>query len=124
VVRFLFFLLHWKDGEERPQAVGFRLESPEGPAGKRGVGNHDYWHGQMITEFEKGDDQIRTLLGATPRWIPTRQPAFPLPAKKMGDLFAVLLLSLYGARQLGKFQHLDGFVDLAGRLSDMGILPA
>jgi hypothetical protein len=118
-IRFRFFLLHWENND-RPRAVGFRLEAPEGP------GSHDYWHGQMIAEFEKGDAQhIQKLIGEEiPRWIPRRQPAFPLPAKSMGDLLAVLLLSLYGLKQLRTFSELDGFGELSERLRQMDILPS
>ena len=122
-IRFRFFLLHWKDGEERPWAIGFRLEAPEGQGAVGGDGTHNFWHGQMSLELEREENHIQKLIGErVPGWIPLRQPAFPLPAQNIGDLLAVLLISLYGMKQLRKFSDLDGFADLSQRLRGMDLL--
>ena len=120
-LRFRFFLLQWKKEGGKPHAVGFRLESSEGP------GAHDYWHAQMITEFEKDDDDIRGLVELEiPAWIPTSQPAFPLPVRRgpegIGDLLAVLLVSLYGLEELKGFKDLEGFAEVTERLRAIGVL--
>lgn len=120
IIRFRFFLLRWNGGESRPRAVGFRLEPPEG-SGNMGFGNHDYWHVQMISELEKGDDFLRRVVGMVPEWIPTKQPAFPLPAKRLGDLLAALLVSVYGAKQIGRIAVEVGVHGLMDRLRGMGI---
>jgi len=121
--RFRFFLLHFEKGENTPRAVGFRLEPPEGSATTpRQPGTHDYWHAQMISELDEGDKLLEKIIGRLPEWVPTKQPAFPLPAKKPGDLLAILLLSLYGARQLADLsRELDVFPELADRLKEMDV---
>jgi hypothetical protein len=122
-IRFRFFLLQWKDGDPRPRAVGFRLEPPEGDGAVSGQsGSHNYWHAQMIAELEKGDDLLSKIVGHPNTWVPTKQPAFPLPAKSLGDLLVVLLLSIYGAKQLARLlvaAEIRG--DLAERLKGMDI---
>ena len=100
IIRFRFFLLHW-DGDGQIRAVGFRLETPEGEGRDAEIpGSHDYWHAQMITELEAEDNLLEKLIDPLRFWIPTKQPAFPVPARKLGDLLVVLLVSVYGMRQL------------------------
>lgn len=147
-IRFRFFFLHWLDDSVRPRAVGFRLEPPEGPAAADSIGeqvplkrsgrafgsrdtpkpitkepgSHDYWHIQMISEFRKGDELLRRLVGDLPTWLPTAQPAFPLPAKRLGDLLAALLVSIYGARQLASLGRDTAFFgELRDRLRSMNV---
>ncbi len=121
MIRFRFFLLHWSDEDLKLRAVGFRLEPPEG-AGGEGPGNHDYWHAQMISEFRKGDHILAKIVGASSEWIPTKQPTFPLPARRLGDLLAVLLVSIYGAKPLARLgSHVSLFSELAKRLREMGV---
>jgi len=120
-LRFRFFLLNWEGSQDRPRVVGFRIESPEGP------GAHNYSHAQMITEFEKDEDHIRRLTGGgnLEHWMPQKQPAVPIPARQgaegMGDLLAVLLVSLYGLNNLTRFDEVDGYSELLERLKAMRI---
>lgn len=121
VIRFRLFLVHWDSRDSKTTALGFRFEPPEGP-GAEGLGSHDYWHAQMIAEFEKGDGFLSRVIDNAPDWIPTKQPAFPLPAKRLGDLLAILLLSVYGGKQLSKiFLASDFHSSLTNRLKGMGI---
>jgi len=121
-IRFRFFLLQSEVGASHPHAIGFRFEPPEGSATSDKSGSHDYWHAQMIAGFEKDDELLKKIVGRPDVWVPTKQPAFPLPAKSWGDLLAVLLLSIYGTKQLAKL--LDDAViraELAKRLEGAGV---
>lgn len=78
--RLALFLL---DDQDKPQALGFRFEAPEGE------GIHHYYHAQSIMNFNG-----RPL--KCPGWIPEKQPAFALDAQDCITLIICLLTSLYG----------------------------
>ena len=86
-LRLALFLLEEDEGKSELRAIGYRFESPEGE------GIHHYYHAQIINAFEKGNDKWRI---PSPRWLPTKQPAFALDACSPVTLIACMLISIYG----------------------------
>lgn len=88
-IRLGLFLQHDKD----IKAIGYRFETPEGPAT-----HHHYFHLQMIRGFE-----IRSLLPPVDclKWMPDTAPTFPLDVNGSVKLLLSLLISLYGVRDIG-----------------------
>lgn len=98
-IRIRLGLFLEKDGESN--AIGFRFESPEGTSSS-GAGRHHYYHVQMIKAFKNRDGNFGILLRPDkwhhqcPDWLPTREPALPLPAEDSLSLFLCFAASLYG----------------------------
>jgi hypothetical protein len=87
-VRMGLFLKYGVD----TKAIGYRLESPEGP------GAHHYYHLQMIRGFDRHshfttDDCLS--------WFPDQSPTFPLDADSPVRLILSLLIGLYGLLETG-----------------------
>jgi|GEM_PF-6102111 len=74
------------------RGIGIRFESPEGPQGES---NHDYYHAQWFSSFEKDHHQ----LPGCPSWLPDVHPAIPLDAKCAVDVLCCALKSFYGSRK-------------------------
>lgn len=74
------------------RGIGIRFESPEGP---KGDSNHDYYHAQWFSSFEK---DINRLPGC-PEWLPDVHPAIPIDAECAVDVLCCALKSFYGSRK-------------------------
>lgn len=91
------------------KAIGFRLESPGGPS-EEGLGDHNFYHIQMIRSFAIHDITTKNakLLPDLPpeecnKWIPDKEPTFPLLAGDSIELFLCLLVGLYGWNSVESF---------------------
>lgn len=78
------------DASERPAAMGFRFETPEGP------GQHNYHHGQMIRSLSTESADLPQV----PAWLSTTQPALLMSARSPFSLFLGILAGLYGFEYL------------------------
>jgi hypothetical protein len=83
----------FKLNANKPVALGFRFEVPEGE------GNHNYYHAQAIDTLRNGGLRLpcRPLVSAT--W-----PTFTLNALNVGTLLLCAIVSLYGRDKLADFQ--------------------
>lgn len=84
-------LYYWDTEWAVVDGVGFRYESPHGS--RTGVGRHDYFHAQPITDFANGAGEQLPVQGRTQ---PESIPAFPLEAENSSQLLVCVLISLYG----------------------------
>lgn len=95
--------LFFKHGVDT-RAIGYRLESPEGP------GSHHYYHVQMIRGFDKhsnfNDDEYLN-------WMPDQAPTFPLDVDSPVKLLLSLLIGLYGLVDAGTMLGHNGLTSRA-----------
>ncbi len=101
-LRVGLFALRDSDGPRSPRAVGYRFETPESRTGSgdgqsTGLGHHDYFHAQPIARLVQGKPKTQ-LPDSDRRWIPVAQPAFPLEAQNLLQLFACMLITIYGRK--------------------------
>lgn len=103
-IRVLLLRTEQADKENRLVGMGFRIESPEkhcqtGDGNQQGgeVGMHDFYHAQLIKDFENGPPIH------APQWLPCTQPSFPLWAANPIDAICNLILTLYGGRYYKEF---------------------
>lgn len=93
-LRLALFLL---DENDTLKAIGYRFETPESnvEVGEKSpvVGDHDYYHAQLINGFDKTTQRWQLPCEL---WLPTSWPAFPLDAEDPVGLIVCLLVSLYG----------------------------
>tara|TARA_B100000965_G_scaffold162249_1_gene135161 strand:- start:2463 stop:3116 length:654 start_codon:yes stop_codon:yes gene_type:complete len=77
---------------------GQRFEAPHGP------GDHNYYHAQPITGFNKNDEILQRF---APRWLPDSYPAVPILCEDPFELTALMLVSLYGQSILNQLRLLS-----------------
>jgi len=108
----LRLVLYMLDQNEKLRAIGFRFETPEGP------GNHNYYHMQLITGFEKeipfvmnepSHEDEKFHEPSCPEWLPTIQPAFPMCIGNPVSLILYILAGLYGVHHIAELQNNASF---------------
>jgi hypothetical protein len=92
-------ILLWQKEERKYQFSGFRYESPEGD------GDHNFYHAQPITSFEKNDADSEEELIERDNWRHTSLPTFPIKARNSLELFIGMLVSFYGMVGVKKFEE-------------------
>jgi hypothetical protein len=82
-------------GNEKPQCLIMRFETPEGsdPAGQ---GEHDYYHSQLCTELRVDSSTKTFRIPNCMAWNAVSCPAWPVDASTPFQLLACLVFSLYG----------------------------
>lgn len=85
-------LLHGKNSAGI-KAFGLRFEAPEGE------GIHNYYHSQLIREFEKGKNRFDEFMCP---WVPAAQPALCLDASNPVQLTVAFFVSLYGLTEVSQ----------------------
>ena len=75
----------------RRDCVAFRFESS--PRGR-----HVYSHVQLTSNLKKSGlpDCLSDRISCLPEWLPTKYPAFPVPAENWTDMFLVMATAVHG----------------------------
>jgi hypothetical protein len=112
-LRVGLFALHDIGGARALRGIGYRFEAPENRSysadkvqGEVEPGHHDYFHAQSISRLAKGNPKTQ-LSDSDKRWIPMSQPAFPLEAQNLLQLFACMLITIYGRKYVASAAFAD-----------------
>ena len=95
-VNFKVFILAANNSGERSVTLAFRFEEPE----NRGP-NHRFWHAQLcrVPLSKSVSDEVTYDIPCYP-WLPTTNPAIPLPISGGHiDLLLVMLISVFGYKK-------------------------